>query len=172
MERPEGRFGPLLGWARERLDEPLTVERLAERAAMSPRNFARRFAEETGVTPARAIERLRVEAARERVEGGRRADRGDRAGRGSAIPSACGARSCALMASRRRRCGAPPRRTRDGSGCGFHPFETAGEVVLQIFDIFEADRKAQRRAAGAQRVAVRLRAQSKGMTRLSKPPHE
>jgi transcriptional regulator GlxA family with amidase domain len=71
MERPEGRFGPLLGWARERLGEPLTVERLAERAAMSPRNFARRFAEETGVTPARAVERLRVEAARERVEGGR-----------------------------------------------------------------------------------------------------
>ncbi len=71
MERPEGRFGPLLGWARERLDETLTVERLAERAAMSPRNFARRFAEETGVTPARAVERLRVEAARERVEGGR-----------------------------------------------------------------------------------------------------
>ncbi len=71
MERPEGRFGPLLGWARERLGEPLTVERLAGRAAMSPRNFARRFAEETGVTPARAVERLRVEAARERVEGGR-----------------------------------------------------------------------------------------------------
>jgi transcriptional regulator GlxA family with amidase domain len=70
MERPEGRFGPLLGWARERLAEPLSVERLAERAAMSPRNFARRFAEETGVTPARAVERLRVEAARERVEGG------------------------------------------------------------------------------------------------------
>ncbi|MGA2485050.1 MAG: GlxA family transcriptional regulator [Roseiarcus sp.] len=71
MERPDGRFGPLLGWARERLGESLTVERLAERAAMSPRNFARRFAEETGVTPARAVERLRVEAARERVEGGR-----------------------------------------------------------------------------------------------------
>jgi transcriptional regulator GlxA family with amidase domain len=70
MERPEGRFGALLGWARERLAEPLSVERLAERAAMSPRNFARRFAEETGVTPARAVERLRVEAARERVEGG------------------------------------------------------------------------------------------------------
>jgi len=71
MERPEGRFGSLLGWARERLGQPLTVERLAERAAMSPRNFARRFAEETGVTPARAVERLRVEAARERVEAAR-----------------------------------------------------------------------------------------------------
>ncbi len=68
MERPDGRFGPLLAWARERLDEPLSVEQLAEQAAMSPRNFARRFAEETGLTPARAIERLRVETARERVE--------------------------------------------------------------------------------------------------------
>jgi transcriptional regulator GlxA family with amidase domain len=68
MERPEGRFAALLGWARERLGEALTVETLAARAAMSPRNFARRFAEETGMTPARAIERLRVESARERVE--------------------------------------------------------------------------------------------------------
>jgi transcriptional regulator GlxA family with amidase domain len=37
---------------------------------MSPRNFARRFVEETGTTPARAIERLRVEAARAQVESG------------------------------------------------------------------------------------------------------
>ncbi len=35
---------------------------------MSPRNFARRFVEETGVTPARAVERLRMEVAREAVE--------------------------------------------------------------------------------------------------------
>jgi transcriptional regulator GlxA family with amidase domain len=70
LERPDARFGPLLGWARERLDEPLGVERLATQAAMSPRHFARAFAAETGVTPAKAIERLRVEAARERVEAG------------------------------------------------------------------------------------------------------
>jgi transcriptional regulator GlxA family with amidase domain len=63
-----GRFGPLLDWARERLGEPLGVERLAEQAAMSPRNFARAFAAETGVTPAKAVERLRLEAARLRVE--------------------------------------------------------------------------------------------------------
>jgi transcriptional regulator GlxA family with amidase domain len=68
MERPGGRFGPLLAWARDHLAEPLTVDRLADRAAMSPRNFTRRFADETGLTPARAVERLRVEAARERVE--------------------------------------------------------------------------------------------------------
>lgn len=70
LERPGARFGALLGWARERLAEPLGVERLAGQAAMSPRHFARAFAAETGVTPAKAIERLRVEAARERIEAG------------------------------------------------------------------------------------------------------
>jgi len=58
------RFDALLAWARENLAEALTVEQLAEKAAMSPRNFARLFAAETGVTPAKAVERLRVEAAR------------------------------------------------------------------------------------------------------------
>lgn len=69
-DRPGSRFSPLLAWARERLDEPLYVERLAERAAMSPRHFARVFAAETGMTPAKAVERLRLEASRERVESG------------------------------------------------------------------------------------------------------
>jgi transcriptional regulator GlxA family with amidase domain len=68
LGRPDGRFGALVGWARERLDQPLGVDQLADRAAMSPRNFARVFTAETGVTPAKAIERLRLEAARERVE--------------------------------------------------------------------------------------------------------
>ena len=67
-DRPGSRFSPLLTWARERLDEPLPVERLAAQAAMSPRHFARAFAAETGTTPAKAIERLRLEASRERVE--------------------------------------------------------------------------------------------------------
>ena len=69
-DRPGSRFSPLLAWARERLDERLSVERLADRAAMSPRHFARAFAAETGMTPAKAIERLRLEASRERVERG------------------------------------------------------------------------------------------------------
>jgi transcriptional regulator GlxA family with amidase domain len=69
-DRPNSRFSPLLGWARERLGERLPVERLADRAAMSPRHFTRAFAAETGMTPAKAIERLRLEAARERVEAG------------------------------------------------------------------------------------------------------
>ena len=70
LERPEGRFGPLLAWARERLSEALPVDRLAAQAGMSPRNFTRRFQAETGLSPARAIERLRVDAARSEVEAG------------------------------------------------------------------------------------------------------
>jgi transcriptional regulator GlxA family with amidase domain len=63
-----GRFMELVDWMREHLAEKLTVERLAERAAMSPRNFARAFAAETGITPAKAVERLRLEIARTAVE--------------------------------------------------------------------------------------------------------
>jgi transcriptional regulator GlxA family with amidase domain len=68
LESPGGRFAALLAWARERLDERLPVERLADQAAMSPRNFARAFAAETGMTPAKAVEHLRLEAARAHVE--------------------------------------------------------------------------------------------------------
>ena len=69
-DRPSGRFPPVLAWARERLGERISVDRLADRGAMSPRHFARAFAAETGTTPAKAIERLRLEAAREQVESG------------------------------------------------------------------------------------------------------
>lgn len=63
-----GRFVELIEWIRTKLAEPLTVERLADRAAMSPRNFARAFTAETGTTPAKAVERLRLEMARMAVE--------------------------------------------------------------------------------------------------------
>lgn len=63
-----GRFAKLMAWMRDHLDEALTVERLAAEAAMSPRNFARAFTAETGTTPAKAVERLRLEAARTAVE--------------------------------------------------------------------------------------------------------
>lgn len=59
-----GRFDSLMAWARENLRQPLTVVELAARAGMSERNFARAFTAATGFTPAKAIERLRVEAAR------------------------------------------------------------------------------------------------------------
>jgi transcriptional regulator GlxA family with amidase domain len=73
LKTPEGRFAPLLAWAREHLDQPLTVETMAERVAMSTRHFARAFQAETGVTPSKAIERLRLEVARQRVQSGREA---------------------------------------------------------------------------------------------------
>jgi transcriptional regulator GlxA family with amidase domain len=68
LKAPTGRFGPLLTWAREHLDAPLTVDDLAERAGMSARHFTRAFIAETGATPSKAIERLRVEVARARVQ--------------------------------------------------------------------------------------------------------
>ena len=68
LKAPSGRFGPLLSWAREHLDAPLTVEDLAEQAGMSSRHFARAFIAETGTTPSKAVERLRIEVARQRVQ--------------------------------------------------------------------------------------------------------
>jgi transcriptional regulator GlxA family with amidase domain len=68
LKAPTGRFGPLLTWAREHLHAPLTVEDLAERAGMSARHFSRAFIAETGTTPSKAIERLRIEVARARVQ--------------------------------------------------------------------------------------------------------
>jgi len=50
-------------WILEHLHETLTVERLAENALMSARNFARVFTRETGITPAKYIDKLRIETA-------------------------------------------------------------------------------------------------------------
>jgi transcriptional regulator GlxA family with amidase domain len=67
---PETPVGRVQVWALEHLDENLDIERLADRAAMSVRNFCRVFAKETGSTPARFVEDLRLEAARNRLEQG------------------------------------------------------------------------------------------------------
>lgn len=63
------RFDDLIGWIRSHLGADLNVDTLASQAGMSPRNFARVFRAETGTTPARFIEKLRLEAARQGVEG-------------------------------------------------------------------------------------------------------
>ncbi|MGH9937144.1 MAG: GlxA family transcriptional regulator [Blastocatellia bacterium] len=55
-------------WLLDNLREPLTVEQMAAQVGMSPRNFARVFAEQIGVTPARFVMRVRVETARRRLE--------------------------------------------------------------------------------------------------------
>jgi transcriptional regulator GlxA family with amidase domain len=55
-------------WMAGQLDQNLSVERLAAQVHMSSRNFARVFRQQVGWTPARFVERLRVEAARRRLE--------------------------------------------------------------------------------------------------------
>jgi transcriptional regulator GlxA family with amidase domain len=65
LQSADERFADLHGWLAEHLAESLTLSRLAAQAGMSERTFLRRYREATGLTPARAIERLRVEAARQ-----------------------------------------------------------------------------------------------------------
>jgi transcriptional regulator GlxA family with amidase domain len=70
MQPESDRIRRALFFAQEHLSETLTVERLATVACISERHFTRAFYRETGETPAKAIERLRAEAARPRVEAG------------------------------------------------------------------------------------------------------
>ena len=65
LQSADDHFSELHGWLAEHLAENLPLSRLAAQAAMSERTFLRRYREATGLTPARAIERLRVEAARQ-----------------------------------------------------------------------------------------------------------
>jgi transcriptional regulator GlxA family with amidase domain len=66
-----------------------TVEAMAAAAHMSPRHFARAFRAETGVTPARYVERLRLEAARRRLE--------ETAEPVAAVAASCGFRTAETM---------------------------------------------------------------------------
>ena len=68
IERASGRFDTLIDWIRAHLANDLNVEELADKAGMSCRNFARVFRSETGTTPARFVEKLRLESARRQVE--------------------------------------------------------------------------------------------------------
>ncbi|MBB3211404.1 transcriptional regulator GlxA family with amidase domain [Herbaspirillum sp. Sphag1AN] len=70
MDPPSGRIRQALSYARDHLHESLSAERLAEVACLSRRQFDRAFSAETGQTPAKAIEKLRAEVARPRVEAG------------------------------------------------------------------------------------------------------
>jgi transcriptional regulator GlxA family with amidase domain len=67
-EGDERGFGALHAWIAEHLSEDLRVERLAREARMSPRSFARLYAERLGTTPAKAVETMRIEAARRALE--------------------------------------------------------------------------------------------------------
>ena len=65
LQTADLQFSSLHNWIRDNLTRDLTVEVLAARAGMSERNFSRRYLDATGTTPSRAVERLRVEAARD-----------------------------------------------------------------------------------------------------------
>jgi transcriptional regulator GlxA family with amidase domain len=64
------RFDRLHGWIADNLRADLSLATLAERANMSLRSFSRHYQKATGRTPARAIEEIRVEAARRMLEQG------------------------------------------------------------------------------------------------------
>jgi AraC family transcriptional activator FtrA len=63
-------FADTVAWLEEHLGEPVTVDDLAARAAMSPRTFARRFLAGTGTTPYRWLLRQRVQLAQRLLETG------------------------------------------------------------------------------------------------------
>jgi transcriptional regulator GlxA family with amidase domain len=71
LDAKSDRVQDALAFARKNLREPLTVEQLAQAACLSPRQFTRVFRLETGQSPARAVENLRLEAARYMLEQGR-----------------------------------------------------------------------------------------------------
>ena len=62
------KFGELEQWIAEHLKSDLRIEALAEQVHMSPRNFARLYAKTRGRTPAKAVEAIRIDAARRRLE--------------------------------------------------------------------------------------------------------
>jgi transcriptional regulator GlxA family with amidase domain len=71
LDATSDRVKTALTYAKEHLSTPLSVDALAKAAFLSPRQFSRLFREETGRSPAKAIERLRVESARLMMEAGR-----------------------------------------------------------------------------------------------------
>ncbi|MFZ6648834.1 GlxA family transcriptional regulator [Undibacterium sp. TJN25] len=68
LDAKSDRVQTALAYAQENLNSDLSIETLAEVARLSPRQFSRVFREETGQSPAKAVERLRVEAARLMME--------------------------------------------------------------------------------------------------------
>ena len=64
LQSAEDQFGALHDWIGKHLADDMSLPLLASRAGMSERSFSRHYLEATGLTPSRAVERLRVEAAR------------------------------------------------------------------------------------------------------------
>jgi transcriptional regulator GlxA family with amidase domain len=116
LQGAQSRFDPLLDHIRRNLRERHSVEELAERTSMSPRHFARAFHAETGMTPAKAVEKIRVEAARTAFEGGAASVQrvANECGFGDSERSAAASRACSAWL--RRHCAAQARAPRCTSG--------------------------------------------------------
>jgi len=65
LQAAEDRFGPLHDWINAHLADEISLLAMARQAGMSQRSFSRHYTAATGLTPGRAVERLRVEAARQ-----------------------------------------------------------------------------------------------------------
>ena len=70
LQHGNRRFERLHAWITDHLTSDLSVAALADASGMSERSFVRHYRQATGATPARAVEQLRVEAARRALEGG------------------------------------------------------------------------------------------------------
>jgi transcriptional regulator GlxA family with amidase domain len=84
-------FRDLAAWVVEHLRSDLSVEALAARVGMSPRNFARVFREEMNTTPAKFVESLRLEVARRRLQESHASL--------ESVAATCGFRNCDAMRS-------------------------------------------------------------------------
>lgn len=102
-----GRIAETQGWILDHLTDDLSVAALADRAGMSPRNFARAFQRDAGTTPADFVEQARIDAARRLLE--------DEPGRTvEAIAAACGfTQADILRRAFQRRTGVSPGDYRD-----------------------------------------------------------
>ena len=136
-------FAELEQWIAEHPAEDFTVDRLAERTHMSPRNFARVYAARRGRTPAKAVEAIRVDAARRLLE--------DTAERIEAVARRCGFGNEEHMRSAfLRNVGIPPREYRKRFSVGpldsrtiaaARPSRPSGHLLSAVRPRKTADRK-------------------------------
>ncbi len=145
LEPKSDRIQSALSYARRNLQTPLSVEQLAEVANLSPRQFSRAFRTETGQSPAKAVENLRVEAARLLMEQGQLPTDTVAGRRDLPTASGCVAHFCAHSGSRRKRSDARPGSPRNRKPSSLPPLrprhkllEIDRAIAIRI-DLIEAD---------------------------------
>ncbi|WP_420413045.1 GlxA family transcriptional regulator [Roseibium sp.] len=71
LQNDSGRFDQLHGWMMQNLQQPITLNDMAEQAVMSPRTLSRHYKKETGRSPMRTLEEMRLDQVRHLLEQGR-----------------------------------------------------------------------------------------------------